>query len=165
MSGILERASAEKELHVSNYLSRADKLKVLDLWNKEFPLRLHFQNEEEFDRYIESLDIHNHYLVKDSDQQILAWSMVFNRDFKTWFAVIVDEPFQYQGLGRSLLHSMKKSSNQLNGWVIDHNNDVKANGENYFTKKEFFKKHDFQILDHSRSVSYTHLTLPTKRIV
>lgn len=142
--------SAEKPVRVASFLNRIDKQRVLELWNKEFPQRLNFSDEEEFERYLESIEVKSHFLFKDSAHQIIGWSMVFNRDQKTWFAMIVDEPYQFQGIGKALMAAMKNSSHQLNGWVIDHNNDFKSNGENYFTKKDYFSKHNFRILADSR---------------
>ena len=76
--------------------------------------------------------------------------MVFDRDNETWFAMIVNEPHQFQGIGKTLMSAMKKRTTQLNGWLVDHNNDIKSNGENYLSKKDYYLKHDFKILDHSR---------------
>jgi len=142
--------SAEKPVRVAPFLNRTDKQRVIELWNKEYPQHLSFHNEQEFERYLESIEVKSHFIFKDPKQQIVGWSMVFNRDQKTWFAMIVEEPYQYQGIGKALMAAMKNSSHQLNGWVIDHNNDLKENGTNYFTKKDYFVKHDFRILADSR---------------
>jgi hypothetical protein len=48
-----------------------------------------------------------------------------------WFAIIIDDQMQRKGKGSLLLEELKKEKNNLNGWVVDHENDRKKNGEAY----------------------------------
>ena len=49
-----------------------------------------------------------------------------------------------------MLDKLKQTNRELYGWVIDHNNDKKTNGKSYDSPLEFYKKHDFEILQTER---------------
>jgi hypothetical protein len=40
-------------------------------------------------------------------------------------------------LGSSLVEKLKLENEEFYGWVIDHDNDIKSNGENYKTPIPF----------------------------
>jgi len=48
------------------------------------------------------------------------------------------------------LNKLKSENDILNGWVIDHKNDVKINGELYQSPLLFYEKNDFQIFPEYR---------------
>ena len=52
---------------------------------------------------------------------------------------------QKRGLGTKLLELLKEKENILNGWVIDHANYIKQNGEPYPSPLEFYIKNDFNV--------------------
>ena len=54
------------------------------------------------------------------------------------------------GLGRKMLDKIKQSEYVLNGWVIDHYNDKKKNGQTYTSPSSFYEKCDFEILKKER---------------
>jgi hypothetical protein len=45
---------------------------------------------------------------------------------------------------------LKTENNEFYGWVIDHNDDLKANGEAYQTPMPFYLKQGFEILNDIR---------------
>lgn len=137
-------------VHPTRFLNRQDKQRIIKLWNHDYPERLNFRDEEEFERYLESLDIHNHFILRNTDLELIGWSMVFNRDEKTWFAMIVDAVNEFNGGCTSLINHMKESFHELNCWMIDHNNELKSNGEIFFNKRDFCLNHGFTILEDVR---------------
>ena len=74
------------------------------------------------------------------EEKIKGWYFDFNRDSEKWFAMILDASIQGQGFGRQILNQAKEKESELNGWVIDHNNDLKANGEYYKSPIGFYLK-------------------------
>ena len=44
----------------------------------------------------------------------------------------------------------KEKENSLNAWVIDHNRDLKANGDAYRSPLEFYLKNGFKLLSDIR---------------
>jgi hypothetical protein len=55
-----------------------------------------------------------------------------------------------KGLGSLLVERLKTENELFYGWVIDHNNDVKSNGEQYQTPMPFYLKHEFVLLNEVR---------------
>lgn len=49
-----------------------------------------------------------------------------------------------------LLDKVKEFENELNGWVMDHENDLKASGDIYLSPIRFYLKNDFEILNEIR---------------
>jgi hypothetical protein len=45
---------------------------------------------------------------------------------------------------------LKAENHEFYGWVIDHDMDVKLNGEHYKSPMPFYLKHDFEILSEQR---------------
>ena len=44
----------------------------------------------------------------------------------------------------------KEKNSELNGWVIDHNKELKQNKEYYISPIEFYIKNDFRIIAETR---------------
>jgi len=131
-------------------LSNNDKKAIIDLWNNEYPKKLHYQTFEEFEDYLLNLTGQNHLLVMDKQQGIQAWYVDFDRDNERWFAILIHSKLHGQGLGTKILNLAKEKSATLNGWVIDHNNYTKTNGEPYRSPLAFYIKNGFQKLPHIR---------------
>ena len=55
-----------------------------------------------------------------------------------------------KGCVRKVLNELKQHENKLNGWIIDHNNDRKLNGNFYKSRLEFYVKNDFEVLSEIR---------------
>lgn len=49
-----------------------------------------------------------------------------------------------------MLDKIKNNEKALNGWVIDHNNDKKKNGQHYISPLKFYEKCDFRVLSDIR---------------
>ena len=79
-----------------------------------------------------------------------AWAVIFERDSEKWFAIIVDSELHQIGLGSKILNRLKTFSSELNGWVIDHENDNKANGEPYRSPLAFYLKNEFTLIPENR---------------
>nr|WP_290861271.1 GNAT family N-acetyltransferase [Flavobacterium sp.] len=80
----------------------------------------------------------------------MGWGIIFVRDSEQWFALLIDSRFQGMGLGTFLLNELKKTQPELNGWVIDHENDLKQNGKPYLSPLAFYKKNNFEVLGNFR---------------
>jgi hypothetical protein len=52
---------------------------------------------------------------------------------------------QGKGWGSKFLTRAKERNTELNGWVIDNDDEVKQNGEKYKSPIEFYRKNDFAI--------------------
>jgi GNAT superfamily N-acetyltransferase len=116
------------------------------LWNKMYPIQL----SNRFPLLLEEARNCVHYLMKDDNETICAWAVVFEKDNETRFSIIVDEKHQKKGLGKMLIQALKNDFTHLYGWVIDHDEDLKANGENYRSPLHFYLNNGFQIVPNAR---------------
>jgi len=134
---------------------RITKLKILtpsqeeqidNLWNEEYPIKL----ANRFKLLLEGVNHFNHYLIEDNQRKVMAWAVDFEKDHEIRFSIIVRTADKGKGLGSLLIEKLKVEVDEFYGWVIDHNNDIKSNGENYQTPLPFYIKHGFTILKDSR---------------
>lgn len=116
------------------------------LWNEEYPLKL----KDRFFLLLDGADSHHHYLIEDEENSIMAWAVDFEKEKQVRFSIIVASIHKGKGLGGLLINRLKEENNEFYGWVIDHNNDVKSNGEMYLTPMPFYRKHGFEMLDDKR---------------
>jgi hypothetical protein len=131
-------------------LSIEEKEVLRELWNNEYPARLHLKTLEDFDLYLDRLSNTKHYLLFDDSDKINGWAFTFLRENENWFAIILDSKIQGKGNGSLLISELKKNNTILNGWVTDHENEVKQNNEVYKSPMLFYMKHDFTILTETR---------------
>ena len=131
-------------------LSKSQKQEICDLWNNEYPEKLNYRNLADFENYLKNLSIQSHIIMVDKDQNIKGWYFDFIRENEKWFAIILDSKFQGKGLGKKMLNLVKEKESELNGWVIDHSNDKKQNGEIYESPLSFYLKNGFEILMKNR---------------
>lgn len=117
--------------------SEKDKKEVLNLWNAEYPEKLNYHKLSEFENYLESLTEQSHILMKSDYQNIIAWYCDFVRENEKWFEIIVDSKFHGKGFGTKLLKLGKEKEPELNGWVIDKQDDKKKNGQPYRSPLNF----------------------------
>ena len=129
-----------------SFLSESEKLEILKLWNKEYPKQLAYASKKEFDEYLEALVEQSHIILVDENNRIKGWYFDFVRDNEKWFAIILDSKLHGKGLGTKLLNLAKEKESELNGWVIDHNNEKKTNGEIYHSPLDFYLKNGFEKL-------------------
>ncbi|MCD1116275.1 GNAT family N-acetyltransferase [Chryseobacterium turcicum] len=133
----------------TTFLNSEQKHQILHLWNNEYPEKLAYQNIDSFESYLEKLNEVNHFILADEDK-IYGWAITFIREHETWFAIILSENLHGQGWGTKVLNELKQNKNELNGWVIDHSNDKKLNGNFYKSPLEFYIKNDFKVLSDTR---------------
>jgi hypothetical protein len=121
-----------------------------EIWNNEYPTRLHLKTLEDFDLYLNGLLNTKHYLLFDDSDEINGWAFTFLREEENWFAIILNHQTQGKGSGTFLINELKKNNYILNGWVTDHENEVKQNNEIYKSPMPFYIKNGFTILTEIR---------------
>lgn len=131
-------------------LNEFRKNELLTLWNNEYPEKLSYRNLIEFDEYLKNLNKLKHLLLIGNNDEINGWAFSFDRENERWFAIILSEKQQGQGVGRKMLDKLKLNEKELNGWVIDHNNDKKPNGKTYNSPLEFYHKCGFIVVSDKR---------------
>ena len=134
------------EITQTTILSDVQSEQINSLWNAEYPLKL----KDRFPILLEGTTWHNHYLVEDSNHVIIAWAVMFEHSNQIRFSIIVSKEHQAKGLGKLLLNHLKDTHDEFYGWVIDHNNDLKSDGENYISPLPFYLKQGFEIIANQR---------------
>jgi GNAT superfamily N-acetyltransferase len=119
---------------------------INDLWNDEYPLKL----KDRFPILLDGADWYNHYIILDEEQNVIAWAVDFEKEKQIRFSIIVASKHKGKGLGGLLIEKLKAENKEFYGWVIDHNDDLKINGENYQSPMPFYLKHGFEILNDIR---------------
>tara|TARA_B110000902_G_scaffold164298_1_gene187752 strand:- start:4193 stop:4657 length:465 start_codon:yes stop_codon:yes gene_type:complete len=131
-------------------LSKNDKKEILNLWNDEYPEKLNYQTLTEFEKYLKNLTEQSHILMKSENQSIKGWYFDFVRENEKCFAIILDSNFHGKGFGTKLLSLGKEKESELNGWVIDKQDDKRKNGELYKSPLNFYLKNGFEKFDNER---------------
>lgn len=131
-------------------LNEQTKVQVIELWNHEYPEKLSYKSLSELDAYLDNLSNLTHYLLMDVHHQIQGWAWTFDRAHEKWFAIILSEKVKGRGYGRRMLDVLKQTEPILNGWVIDHDNDLKKNGQPYQSPLKFYEKCGFEIQSEER---------------
>ncbi|MES2560179.1 MAG: GNAT family N-acetyltransferase [Bacteroidota bacterium] len=116
------------------------------MWNEEYPVKL----KDRFPLLLEGVVNYNHYLIEDEEYNVLAWAVIFEKEQQIRFSIIVAAAHMGKGLGGLLIDTIKRDYTEFYGWVIDHNNDVKSNGEQYRSPMPFYLRHGFEILKDER---------------
>lgn len=130
-------------------LSLEEKETLMHLRNNAFPVQFGHATFEEFDLYLNSLIDAKHYLLK-VENEIEGWAFTFFRDQEDWFSIMIKNQIQRKGNGTILLEELKRNSFNLNGWVIDHENDIMQNGVGYKSPLLFYIKNDFSVCENTR---------------
>lgn len=118
---------------------------LFELWNSEYPEKIGYKELSGFEDYLDGLSNKEHYLGVDDQNQIVGWAFTFFREEEDWFGIIINSAMQRKGLGIRLLQELKKNKLVLNGWVIDHSNDLKQNKEPYLSPLFFYTKNGFLV--------------------
>jgi hypothetical protein len=126
-------------------LTKDQKNTFLNLWHNEYPTNLKYIAFSEFENYLKKLNNVTHFILLSEKNHIQGWAYSFSRDKERWFAILLDNKIQKTGYGTILLNKLKSVESKLNGWVIDHNNDIKKNGESYLSPLDFYLKNGFTI--------------------
>jgi len=116
------------------------------LWNKEYPIKL----KDRFKLLLEGVEYFQHYYITNSDEEVIAWAVVFEKDEEIRFSIIVDSDYQGEGLGKHLVKKLVEDHHEFYGWVIDHDNDLKIDGNNYRSPLPFYIKQGFEVLNDIR---------------
>lgn len=116
------------------------------MWNEEYPVKL----KDRFPLLLDGVVNYNHYLIEDESKSVLAWAVDFEKEGELRFSIIVTTAQKGKGFGALLVERLKADNNECYGWVIDHNDDVKSNGEQYQTPMPFYLKHGFDIMSDVR---------------
>ena len=138
------------EIYSFTQLNEVHKRAIYTLWNNEYPEKIAFNNQQEIEEYLQNLIDPKHLFTINENGEIKGWAVIFERDYEKWFAIIIDGELHQIGLGRKILNRLKTFSTELNGWVIDHEKDTKANGEPYRSPLAFYMKNDFSLLPETR---------------
>jgi GNAT superfamily N-acetyltransferase len=128
------------------HLDKGARQQLLQLWNAEYPANLAYNSLLAFEGYLEELSCPTHFLLTNDSGLINGWAVTFIREDEKWFGVILSGAVQGQGWGRKMLDTLKQSEKELNGWVIDHNNERKINGQSYTSPLRFYQKLGFEVL-------------------
>jgi len=118
-------------------------------------MSLQYKSISEFDEYLNGLSEKKHYLLINKQGIIAAWGATFKRNNEKWFAIIIDSAMHGKGYGTAILNEIKKGEQHLVGWVIDHDQDLKVNGDKYRSPLTFYTKNHFNIIPDSRIESTT----------
>ena len=129
---------------ITTGLSPVKKEFIFQLWNKEYPVQLGFKTIADLDNYLDTLNDLNFFFLQNKNS-VEGWAMTFGRDGEKWFAITIDSKAQGKGKGSFLLNNLKQHSDILNGWVIDHENDITPGGEKYKSPLQFYIKNGFII--------------------
>jgi GNAT superfamily N-acetyltransferase len=138
------------EIIKQEFLTPIQKEVVCKLWNREYPESLKLSGIAALDEYLNKHSNNRHYLLTNDQGGVIAWGVLFDRDDEKWFAMILDSRIQGQGLGSRLLSEMKKSTAKLYGWVINHDKELKSNGESYRSPLPFYTKNGFVTVPEER---------------
>lgn len=125
----------------------SQKQELFELWNTEYPLDLQYKEISELDEYLKKLEDQNHILLMDENEKIIGWYSDFVRDNERWFLAILSSEIQGRKLGTLIIKIAKESNEKLNGWVINSDNYIKADGQFYKSPTDFYRKQGFQILE------------------
>lgn len=131
---------SEVNITTTKILSEKQKIDVVRLWNNEYPKELSHPNLSEFDQYLQGLSDLNHILLSDENENVRGWLIYFIRNNEQCFAMLIDSSLQGQGWGSKLLSLAKECNSELNGWVINNNNELKQNGESYKSPVSFIER-------------------------
>lgn len=133
-----------------NNLSPEQKRAVFDIWNAEYPAHLGHASVESLDKYLDALGDPSHYLALDEDKKVVGWLITFDREEDRWFALLIHRSAQKQGLGSKMLMVVQQNEPVLNGWSVDHNKDIKADGSSYLPTVSFYEKNGFEVISSVR---------------
>src|SRR3569833_1592092 len=126
------------------YLSIEQKQTALNIWNTEYPVRLHMPAMANFDAFIVFLSDPKYYLLLDSEN-IAGWATTFTAGPVRCFFIMLNGAYHGKGYGTTLLNELKKEGPQLFAWAFDHNNDVKPDGRPFPSPINFYIKNGFTV--------------------
>ena len=129
------------KIHRSATLSAKHDAEINALWNTEYPQKL----TDRFALLLVDTKLVIHFYVLNQQDEIIAWSVLFEKENDLRFSIIVSSNYKQKGLGSALLTEMKKEGLAFSGWVIDHNTDLKSDGTCYLSPVNFYLKNGFSL--------------------
>lgn len=137
------------KLITTKLLSHSQQSQILTLWNAEYPVNLAHKSIKGLQDFLAKMEDAHHVLLVEGEV-INGWYVDFIRDNERWFTLILRSEIHGRGYGTQLLNQAKALRPELNGWVIDHNNDVKLSGSVYQSPLAFYLKNGFQVIPEIR---------------
>ncbi len=128
-------------IHQTEFLSAKQFSEINALWNEEYPLKL----KDRLALLLEDNTKTIHFYILDKFEQVIAWSVLFEKEQDLRFSILVSRKHQKQGLGSALLTEMKNEDLAFSGWVIDHDLDFRSDESNYMSPLSFYLKNGFSI--------------------
>ena len=123
---------------------------VMRLWNEAYPVQLRFESTDQTTAYLNALVDARHFFLVGHDQSMYGWAALFTRNDTNWFAVILATSVQGMGFGTVLLDHLKKESDSLSGWVVDHAHYLRSDGTVYQSPLGFYLKNGFCVCPEER---------------
>ncbi len=130
----------------TSILSHSQKVEILALWNRESPQYIVHDSVAELEKYLDKLDNVIYTLTLDEEGKIVGWFADFDRDGGRWFVMLLDASIHRKGIGSALLTKAKERHDILNGWVVDHPNEKKLDGDPYLSPVDFYLNNGFEIV-------------------
>lgn len=87
--------------------------------------------------------------MTDNDD-IAGWAATHSVELARGFFIMLDGEYHGKGYGTTLLNELKKEGQKLFGWAIDHDNDLKLNGQPYPSPIRFYLKNGFTVNNNLR---------------
>ena len=131
-------------------LGSKHKLDIIQIWNREFPIQLQHRDPDSFEKYLSTIAGASHILVLNDEDTVMGWAATFNRHGSKWFLILLDSEIQGKSLGKRIIITLKQMENELNGWVVDHDKDIKEGGMRYQSPLGFYLKFGFEVLEAER---------------
>ena len=139
----------ELNFQIVELLSHDEKRQIMELWNCDYPAKLVYFDLTAFEKYLGALEKPTHILVR-LNERIVGWASKFRRDQYKWFVIIITISLHGKDIGSILMAQIKANEALLYGWVIDHNKDIKANGNQYKSPLGFYLKQGFTVIEDER---------------
>ena len=134
------------QINSTKLLSPEQEAQISKIWDEEYPVNL----TGRFKILFREVKNATHYFIENNENTIIAWVANFERENENWFSIIVSTNYKGKKLGNLLIEKLKSKNLILNGWVIDHENNSKQNGEAYITPLPFYIKLGFEVLANIR---------------
>ena len=128
-------------------LTSLQKEQIRAIWDEVYPAQITHTSIISFEKYLIPLKKENHIMVLNNNNEVKGWLVTFDRDGDRWFAMLLDDTVQGQGIGSELMRRAQQQNRVLNGWVTDHNRYLRKDGKAYPSPLGFYIKKGFKILE------------------